>query len=458
MDKDKITIHDLKFDKKNANKHTEKGNRLLEKSISKLGLGRSILLDKDNNFIAGNGVTEKAGELGFENVRIIETNGKEIIAVKRTDLSINSKKGRELAIADNQTAKAGIEFDFDILDNLASEFDIPLSDWELEKMEFDNEPIEEKEAEEDDYEIPNEIKSDVVLGDLITFEKNGKELHRLLCGDSTDSDSVAKLMNGEKAEILFTSPPYSDMREYNGGKDLSINNIIEFIPTFLPYTEYQVINLGIQRKDNEIKAYWNDYINIANKCGYKLLSWNVWNKINCGSIGNQNAMFGINHEWIFVFGYKYKELNRTIENNIIENDKRNKYCKKINEKIKKRVRNKDGTFSDTLVNIHDKHQLYTVIDCYAQLSRDEFTTKHPATFPVELPSEYIKAMTKDNEIIAESFTGSGTTMVAAHQLNRKCYGLELDEKYCQVIIDRMKKLDNELIIKINDKEYKPTEN
>jgi len=134
----KVTIKDLKFDTKNANKHSEKGLSLLEKSLSKLGAGRSILLDKDNNIIAGNGVVEVAGQIGLENVRIIETDGNEIIAVKRKDVSINSKKGRELALADNQTAKEGIVFDFDVINDLAIEFDINLQDWKLQPIEFDS--------------------------------------------------------------------------------------------------------------------------------------------------------------------------------------------------------------------------------------------------------------------------------------------------------------------------------
>ena len=83
----------------------------------------------------------------------------------------------------------------------------------------------------------------------------------------------------------------------------------------------------------------------------------------------------------------------------------------------------------------------------------EIRSLHPATFPVELPTEYIKAITNNKEIICDSFLGSGTTMVAAHQLNRKCYGMELDPKYCQVIIDRMMQLDSELEVKINGKTY-----
>jgi hypothetical protein len=145
---DKATIKDLNFDTKNANKHTEKGMRLLEKSLSKLGAGRSILLDKDNNIIAGNGVIEVAGQIGLENIKIIETDGNEIIAVKRKDVSLNSKKGRELALADNQTAKVGIDFDFEVIDNLANEFDLNLKEWEFEPLVFDN----KLEASEDDFE------------------------------------------------------------------------------------------------------------------------------------------------------------------------------------------------------------------------------------------------------------------------------------------------------------------
>ena len=133
-----VKISDLKFDRKNANNHTEKGNRLLEKSLSRLGCGRSVLLDKDNNIIAGNGVTEKCGEIGIDNVRIIETDGTELIAVKRTDISIDSKKGRELAIADNQTAKAGIDFNIDVIDELSDEYDVDLKkDWEIFVPDFE---------------------------------------------------------------------------------------------------------------------------------------------------------------------------------------------------------------------------------------------------------------------------------------------------------------------------------
>lgn len=155
---EKFDITDLHFDDKNHNKGNVKGNKLLEKSITKLGFGRSILLDKENNIIAGNKAAEKAGELGFNKVRIIETDGTEIIAVKRTDVKLNSKKGRELAIADNQTAKAGIEFDFDVLGELSNEFDSDfIKDWEIGIIKFDDIDYSDKNKELDVNDITKDL-------------------------------------------------------------------------------------------------------------------------------------------------------------------------------------------------------------------------------------------------------------------------------------------------------------
>ena len=103
-------INELKFDDKNFNKHTEYGMSLLEKSLRENGAGRSILIDKDNNIIAGNGIVEAAGQVGLENVRIIETDGNEIVAVKRTDISLDSEQGRKMALADNATSAADLDW------------------------------------------------------------------------------------------------------------------------------------------------------------------------------------------------------------------------------------------------------------------------------------------------------------------------------------------------------------
>lgn len=152
------SIKDLKFDDKNFNKHTEFGMSLLEKSLKENGAGRSILIDKDNNIIAGNGIIEAAGQAGFDKIKIVETTGDEIVAVKRTDLSLNSEKGRVMALADNATASADLEWDED---NLKTEF----SQEEIEKWGVDLDWEDEKEVAEDEApEVDESQPADSQLG------------------------------------------------------------------------------------------------------------------------------------------------------------------------------------------------------------------------------------------------------------------------------------------------------
>jgi len=108
-------ISDLKFDDKNFNKHTQRGMGLLEKSLQELGAGRSILVDKDNNIIAGNGIVEAAANAGITKTKVIETDGTELVVVKRKDMTLNSNKGREMALADNAAAAVDLEWDTDAL-------------------------------------------------------------------------------------------------------------------------------------------------------------------------------------------------------------------------------------------------------------------------------------------------------------------------------------------------------
>lgn len=111
----RANIKELIQDDKNFNKHSEYGMSLLEKSVSKFGMGRSILLDKNNKIIAGNGITETAGQLGIEDVEIIESDGKKLIAVKRTDIDLDTPQGREMALADNATNKANLKWEKDTI-------------------------------------------------------------------------------------------------------------------------------------------------------------------------------------------------------------------------------------------------------------------------------------------------------------------------------------------------------
>lgn len=316
-----------------------------------------------------------------------------------SDLTEEQKK--EFIIKDN----VGFgEWDFD---DLANNWDLEkLNEWGLDIPNFEAEVLE---AEEDNYEIPDEIKTDIVLGDLFEIGE-----HRLLCGDSTDSDQVAKLMNGQEADLIFTSPPYNGNTHTPQGK-LYLNNDLD------NKTEEDYLNFL-----DEIK---NAFYTILKSKG--VVCWNI--------------MYNNNSRQSFI-----KNVNRFIDSGLL-----------LSETIiwKKNAipLTKGLSRAFEFIFIFQKDELdFSYQDKYSynenvwEISNAKTqTAHHKACFPVELPSNGIKLFSKENMILFEPFTGSGTTMVASHQLKRKCYGMELDTKYCQVIIDRMRKLDETLIIKKN---------
>ena len=254
-------------------------------------------------------------------------------------------------------------------DSLANEWDVEkLEDWGLD-LPIDL-SVEELEAEEDNYEIPNEINTDIVLGDLFEIGE-----HRLLCGDSTDSDQVAKLMNGQEVNLL-TDPPYginankqtlgTGKKKFHRGDDWDVE-----VPDF--YYVLELVNKAIIWGGN----YFADKLPINN-------DWLCWHKKNDG------------------LSFSEFELAWT---NLGKN------CRMLSH--------------------HWGGE----------------TKEHPTMKPLKLMEWCINYL--DDKPILDIFCGSGSTMVASHQLKRKCYGMELDPKYCQVIIDRMKKLDPSLVIKKN---------
>ena len=119
-------------DNKNFNKHTEYGMHILEESIRKFGLGRSILIDKNNRIIAGNGVVETASQIDLDKVLVVETDGNTLVAVKRKDIDLDSAKGRELALADNATGKANLAWDEDLISDISAQFNFEPGDWGVE--------------------------------------------------------------------------------------------------------------------------------------------------------------------------------------------------------------------------------------------------------------------------------------------------------------------------------------
>lgn len=310
---------------------------------------------------------------------------KEIPIIKASNLTEDQQK--EFIIKDN----VGFgEWDWDALANDWEALDLEL--WGLDIPDF---AVKELEAEEDDYEIPNEVKTDIVLGDLFEIGE-----HRLLCGDSTDSDQVAKLMNGEKADMVFTDPPYGiDIVGNNGkvGGDNKAKNgvyskVIADDTTDTAKDFYNTcLSLGMENFIIWGGNYFTDFLTPS-------MCWIVWDKENSGNFADVELAWTSFNKGAKLYKWQWNGMIR-------KGDK----------------------------NIEGK------------------TRVHPTQKPVGLFGNIFNDFVF--ETCYDGFLGSGSTMVASHQLKRKCYGMELDPKYCQVIIDRMKKLDSSLVIKRNGKIY-----
>jgi DNA modification methylase len=250
------------------------------------------------------------------------------------------------------------------------------------------------------------IETDIVIGDLFEIGE-----HRLLCGDSTDSDQVAKLMNGKKSDMVFTDPPYGV--SYTGGHNEKKRKGIEN-DTLQGQDLTDLFYESLMNADLFSKDYSAFYIWYAN--GKAVETFASFSRLNL----SVRAVLC----W-----YKVKSGLGAFMSQYIPNYEPCIYAYKTGK-------------SPQWFGASDEKTVW-------ELKKESKNEYHPTQKPIELPSRAIENSSKKNDIILDVFLGSGSTMVASHQLNRKCYGMELDPKYCQVIIDRMKKLDSTLVIKRN---------
>jgi DNA modification methylase len=337
---------------------------------------RPMVVNDDDIVLGGNMRLKALAELGYKEIP-------DTWVKKASELT--EEEQHRFIIADN----VGFgDWDWEML---AVDWDVDkLTDWGLEMPEL--EVAQELTAEEDDYELPDQIETDIVLGDLIEIGE-----HRLLCGDSTDSDQVAKLMNGEKADMVFTDPPYG----------------IKVVKS-----EMVGANFGIAKKGKYSEVIADDTTETAKEF-YD----------TCISLGmNDFIIWGGNYFTDFLpFSDGWLIWNKRAGTDI-----RNTFA--------------DGEMA--WCSFHTPIRIYDQLWNGMIREGEKDKRVHPTQKPIRMLSEIITDHIKGN-LIFDGFLGSGSTMVASHQLKRKCYGMELDPKYCQVIVDRMKQLDPNLTIKKN---------
>ena len=289
------------------------------------------------------------------------------------------------------------DWDFDLLESWDK---TELAEWGLDLPNFTSDEV--LKAEEDDFDAIPPKEPITVLGDLYEIGD-----HRLLCGDSTEIDSWSKLMGSELCDMVMTDPPYNV--DYKGGNGLTIMNDKMENNTFYQFLYDFYTALGSYTKKGGAWYVWHadsegvNFRTAFEDSGLMLKQCLIWVK-NALVMGRQDYQW--KHEPC-LYGWK-----------------------------------PGGTH-----NWYSDRKQTTILE----FDRPQRNGEHPTMKPIKLIEYLINNSSKINDLIGDGFLGSGSTMVAAHQLKRKCYGMELDPKYCDVIVERMRKLDPTLIIKKNGK-------
>ena len=462
--------------KNNAKIHTEKQIKNIANSIRRFGWQQDTVLTTDNVLVIGHGRRLAALKLGCEMpYHVIDKTADEL-----TDEDI-----RELRIADNQTnAETGLDFDM---------LNIEIEDLDFNGFDFDF-GIDTEEQDEEPTEIvedepPTETETRCKVGDLWQLGS-----HRLICGDSTDVAVIDRLMDGVKADMVFTDPPYGCGFESKGVKNDNQNqdDLLNFNRQWIPLSfealkdngswycwgidtsvmdiycfiirplekEHKVSLRNLLTWDKGLGQNQNDgnmrsYAAADEKCLFVMCGWEQtvsfsvnqedynpeMDKVRLYMEGEAERLgitpskikeicgCGMYSHWFSKsqFSIPTKENYKKLQEYYAKQDG----FKKEYDELKKDFYERRAYFNNT----HDNMNNVWHFDRTSKQER-EFTGGHATPKPIALCSRAIKSSSREGEIVLDVFGGSGSTLIACEQLNRKCYMCELDEHYCSVIIQR----------------------
>lgn len=395
-------IGELTADPANANKGTDRGRELLPASIRDHGFGRSVLADKHGVLIAGNKTQEAAIALGLDDAIVVPTDGTRLVVVQRTDLDLaKDPKAAALALADNRVAELNLEWDPAVLQALADR-GVPLKDlWSDRELVSFFARVDPGLTDPD--EVPDERATSIVVGDL--FELGH---HRLLCGDSTNESDVDRVVGRDRPVLMNTDPPYgidyaalkdgiprSGFRNIQARGGDIVNDDLTDGAALQAFLE-RMIRAAVPRLSPAPAFYlWHPMLTqgtfFAAAAAADILIHRqvIWVKPHM--VLTRSGQYHWRHELAF-YGWV-----------------RGKPCPWY------------GNKSQTSV---------------WEMGESTRGREHPTQKPVELFIRPIQNHTLEGECVYEPFAGSGSQVIAAEQTKRRCLAIEIEPRYCQVIVDR----------------------
>ena len=484
------TIASLMLDPANVRTHDSKNLESIKASLARFGQQKPIVVNSKGIIVAGNGTMMAAKMLNWSSVEIVRTDleGAEAIAYAIADNRTAELAGWDEAALAQQLA--ALQIDDEELANIAG-----FTDAEIEAMILDGKEIEEDEVPEPPVDPITKTGDLWLLG-----------THRVLCGDSTKAEDVARLMNGSKAQMIHADPPYGMGKEKDGVQNdnlyadkldafqmawwrafrphaednasayiwgnaeglwrlwfvgglkdserLTMRNEVtwdkrEDNPTMLvsgvplesrrmyhPTERCLFFMLGEQGFNSNADNYWDGWEKIRSylETERKKMGWSAEDIHRiCGLANSGPGMFShwfTKSQWTFIPEQHYLNIQAACKGDAF---------KREHDELKREHDELKREFYETRAYFDNTHDNMTDVWEFKRVTGEE-RHEHATPKPVEMMARAIKSSTQDGGLLVEPFLGSGSTLIAAEQLNRKCYGMEISPAYCDVIVKRWETL------------------
>jgi DNA modification methylase len=451
---------DLRPHAGNARIHSAEQLEQIKASMLAFGFTNPLLVDEDSVLIAGHGRLEAALALGVTKVPVIAL--KHLSPAQKEALRLADNRIAENATWDQallRDALAGLQQagEIDLLAIGFSQEEIGAILAAADEAVTDGDARDEQDGAnvdghaepagadgDDGDEDPADAAADPPRaavtrpGDLWLLGE-----HRLLCGDSTDGAAVARVMSGERAALLFTSPPYGSQRNYTTGGigdwDNLMQGVFQHAGDALAEDGQVLVNLGMTHRESEWHPYWQGWVEWMRTTGWRRFGWYVWDQ-GPGLPGDWNGRLAPSFEFVFHFNRQPRQANKVVP------------CKWAGDPLlMSGLRRPDGSMSGNS-HLGRPIQDFRIPDNVVRISRHKergIETEHPAVFPVKLPAFLMETYSAERDLVFEPFAGSGTTLLAGQRTERRVRAIELAPAYVDLAIARWRQNHPDLAVTLD---------